>query len=96
MSLTPLVFILLQITQVNRWKEVLLKIVEIFMKGPLVKSAHLQFSLKQIYKKLKGMNSDHAEDQKKPFQLFEQLKRDVALEALGAKRITEMHTNEFN
>jgi hypothetical protein len=83
-------------TQVNGWKEVLLEIVEIFMNSPLAKSAHLQFSLKQFYEKLKGMNSDHAEDQKTAFRLLAQLKRDVAIEALGAKRITEIHTNEFN
>lgn len=83
-------------TQVNGWKEVLLEIIEIFMNSPLAKSAHLQLSLKEFYQKLKGMNSDHAEDQKKAFQLFEKLKRDVAIEALGAAKITEMHTNEFN
>ena len=51
----------------------------IFMNSPLAKSAYLQFSLKQFYKKLKGMNSDYAEYQEKAFCLFEQLKRDVAM-----------------
>jgi len=83
-------------TQVKGWKEVLIEIVEIFMNSPLAKSAHLQMSLKQFLQKLKGMNSDHAEDQKKAFRLFEKLKRDVAMEALGAKEMTEMQTNEFN
>lgn len=61
-------------TQVKGWKEVLSEIIEIFMNSPLAKSACLQLSLKQFYQKLKGMNSDHAEDQNKAFRLFEKLK----------------------
>ena len=57
-------------TQVNGWKEVLVEIAEIFINSPFGQSAHLQFSLKQFYGKPKGMNSDHAEDQKKAFWLF--------------------------
>ena len=56
------------------------------MNSSLAKSAHLQLSLKQFFEKLKGMNSDDAEDQKKAFWLFAQLKRDVTMEALGAKK----------
>src|ERR1700691_5181266 len=66
------------------------------MNSPLAKSAKLQMSLKQFYQELKGMNSDHAEDQKKAFRIFAKLKRDVAMEALGADKISKMQTNEFN
>ena len=73
-------------TQVKGWKEVLLEIVEIFMNSPLAKSAHLQFSLKQFYEKLKGMNSDHAEDQKKAFRLLSNLKEMLQWKHLEQKR----------
>lgn len=83
-------------TQVSGWKAVLMDIIEVFMNSPLARSKSLQLSLNQFFQKLKGMHSDHAEDQKKAFRLFEKIKREVAMEALGTDEMIKMLPGKLN
>ena len=47
-------------------------------------------------KKLKGTNSDHANDQKKLHELLKDLKEELSLQTLGGERLVEMPATELH
>jgi len=49
-----------------------------------------------LFRKLKGINSDHAPDQKKVAQLLEELKMDFAYKTLDGDKMMEMSPGELN
>lgn len=77
-------------TQLEGWKKALIEVIDILMNSPLAKLEKIIFSIQQLYLKLKGMNSDHAEDQKKLYRLWQKIKRDAAIEALGMAKVLDM------
>jgi hypothetical protein len=83
-------------TQVNGWKEHIMEIVEVFMRSPLAKAEKLKLKLEDFYLKLKGMNSDHAEDQKKVVRIFKKIKEEIVWETLGGGRMVELPSEELD
>jgi hypothetical protein len=77
-------------SQVDGLINYLTQIGERFKSSPFAQHGKVTLLVDQFLEKLRGMNSDHAEDQKKVFALLKQLKEELAYETLGAEKLADM------
>lgn len=83
-------------SQVAGLMTILTRLAERFSQSPLAMRGKASVRVEDILRKMKGMNSDHAEDQKKAFELLRGLKLDMAYETLGAEILLEMELDDLN
>ena len=72
-------------TQLTGWKNTFQNLVTLYNSSPMAKGRLLQ--LEDFANKLTGMNTDHAEDQKKLFRLLESWKRTIFTISQGKEAI---------
>ncbi|KAF8223650.1 hypothetical protein L208DRAFT_1516295 [Tricholoma matsutake] len=82
-------------TQVDLLIKHLLQIAERLKSSPLAQRGKLALLLEDFFAKLRGMNSDHAKDQKKVFALLKELKDQFMYETLGAEVLVEMEPGDL-
>lgn len=80
--------------QLKGWQDAFEDIIELFNRSPLARRGQLSLNLVLILRKLCGMNSDHAEDQKKLARLVEQWKKATILEDLGSEYLLKCTPDE--
>lgn len=77
-------------TQVDGIKSHLAEVSEVYNQSPLSKRSGLMFDIPSFLERLKGMNGDHANDQKKTVRLVREWKDSVYRMRLGYDAILEM------
>jgi hypothetical protein len=82
-------------TQVDVLINHLLQIAKRLKNSPLAQRGKLALLLEDFFAKLRGMNSDHAKDQKKVFALLKELKDQFMYETLGAEALVEMEPGDL-
>ena len=76
-----------QVQGLKKWIE---DIASTFSDSPLAKWENLHFNSDMFVQKLKGMNGDHAADQKKDYTLVQAWKEDVKYHTLGSEKLLSM------
>ena len=82
-------------TQVQGLKKRIEDIASTFSDSPLAKRHNLHFDSDMFVQKLKGMNGDHAADQKKDYILVRAWKEDVKYHTLGSEKLLSMSGKEL-
>ncbi|KAJ7196140.1 hypothetical protein GGX14DRAFT_526945 [Mycena pura] len=82
-------------TQVNNWKRLLATITDLFRRCPLAQRSEFSFELTNFLRLFKGMNGDHASDQKKTVRLMIEWKKEVSRILLGWDEIHAMDPAEI-
>lgn len=82
-------------TQVNGLKRRLQVAIDIFKGSPLAQRLNIDFELNDFAAKLRGMNGDHAADQKKDYTIVKAWKEDVRDERLGTKKLGQLPLPEL-
>jgi hypothetical protein len=80
--------------QLDNWKKQVTEIAEIFNRSPLAKRSRTALKYVDFIRDLKGLNGDHAGDQKKLAELVKNLKEELALQTLGSEKLVEMTASE--
>ena len=81
--------------QVQGLKKRIEDIASTFSDSPLAKQESLHFDSDMFVQKLKGMNGDHAADQKKDYTLVWAWKEDVKYHTLGSEKLLLMSGKEL-
>ncbi|KAJ7694769.1 hypothetical protein B0H17DRAFT_1008998 [Mycena rosella] len=81
-------------TQVQSWKSKITALSEIFNRCPLAERSAFSFEVSHFLRLLKGMNGDHASDQKKTVRLMLEWKELVTRMMLGRDEIHAMEASE--
>lgn len=82
-------------TQVEGWTETISDISTVFNNSPLAYRSHEILNFTGFLHKLKGMNSNHANDVKKTRYLIEQWKHESIFIFLGYEAIIEMSSEDL-
>jgi hypothetical protein len=82
-------------TQAEGWKSKIQEKLDVYNRSPLAKRCHLSMQLADFFARLRGMNSDHAKDQKKLGNLLKEIKDKFFVESLGEERLLEMNMLEI-
>lgn len=70
-------------TQVEGWLHRVNEICEVFGRSPLAQRKNITFSVREFLAKLKGMNGDHASDQKLTVKIMREFKEKSMYTSLG-------------
>lgn len=81
-------------TQFKGWKESFSNLVELYNASPLAHCLLSTLSLPKLAKKTKGMNGDHASDQKKTFTLVGAWKHKLTIQDLGKQQMAKKLVSE--
>lgn len=82
-------------TQFEGWKQSFSDLVELYNASPLARRLLSTLSLPELAKKIKGMNGDHASDQKKTFNLIGAWKHTLTVQDLGEQRMATKSQSEL-
>ncbi|THV05639.1 hypothetical protein K435DRAFT_647075 [Dendrothele bispora CBS 962.96] len=66
------------------------EISDLFNRSPLAKRLNLQFRIRHFLKILRGMNGDHANNEKSTAKGLQQAKHDAAIEDLGEEKLADL------
>ncbi|KAG2337689.1 hypothetical protein BDR05DRAFT_1004857 [Suillus weaverae] len=77
-------------TQISGWKEEISHLSSTFSQSPFAKCSGLSLDIDSFLKKLKGMHTDHASDQKKTCRLWKEWKHRVICASYGFEHIEKM------
>ncbi|KAG1878590.1 hypothetical protein C8R48DRAFT_589777, partial [Suillus tomentosus] len=77
-------------TQLDGWKTEISCLSSAFKSSPLAKRAGLTLDVNDFLRKVKGMHSDHANDQKKTYRLWQEWKHQVICSSYGTEKIERM------
>ena len=80
--------------QLDNWKKQITEIADIFNRSPMAKRSRTALKYADFIRDLKGLNGDHAGDQKKLAQLLKDLKEELALQTLGSEKLVEMTASQ--
>lgn len=75
-------------TQLESWKNTIARISDTFNRSPL--SGNSRLTARDFARKFRGMNSDHANDQKKTTRLFTDWKIDEAMAEIGEEAFMDL------
>ncbi|EIW76785.1 hypothetical protein CONPUDRAFT_21718, partial [Coniophora puteana RWD-64-598 SS2] len=82
--------------QVAGWKDEISEITALFNESPLARRLHLSLDLNEFLLKLKGMNTDHASDQKKTYRLWQQWKEKTIRTSYGYAKLENLRDGAPN
>ncbi|EIW85837.1 hypothetical protein CONPUDRAFT_70533 [Coniophora puteana RWD-64-598 SS2] len=82
--------------QIAGWKDELTEISEVFNQSPLAQRLCLSLGLNELLGKLKGMNTDHASDQKKTYRLWQEWKAKTTRTSFGYAKLERMRDEAPN
>lgn len=77
-------------TQADGWKSKITEKLDFYNRSPLAKRSQTTLQLADFFARLQGMNSDHANDQKKLALLLKEIKNDFFLKSLGEEELISM------
>ncbi|THU77493.1 hypothetical protein K435DRAFT_738419, partial [Dendrothele bispora CBS 962.96] len=74
------------------WLKSFSTIISTYVHSPLFKREGTQLTMHEIARKIKGMNGDHANNEKATATCIQQWKHEMAVEELGEEKLLEMET----
>ncbi|THU89887.1 hypothetical protein K435DRAFT_802407 [Dendrothele bispora CBS 962.96] len=78
----------------HSWEKEFSMIINTFNQCPLLRQLNLTLTIHEILQKLKGMNGDHANNEKATTKLMEEWKKEDSCEEYGTERLLEMGLTE--
>lgn len=83
-------------SRVDGWRNEITNLADTFSHSPLAKRFGMSLDVDEFVKKLKGMHTDHANDQKKTYRIWQEWKRRVICSSYGFKRVEKMKDDSPN